>query len=98
MSREMRILVVAIAAVVALYFALGEVLPNRWQVESTAQMADALGLEVVAEGVESQWVSDYLRDAGYGIGQGYWFGKPMTAAELVGRYPSQGAAPQAIAS
>ena len=71
---------------------------NRVIVESTAQMADALGLEVVAEGVESQWVCDYLRDAGYGIGQGYWFGKPMTAAELIERYGTPHAAPQAKAS
>ncbi len=71
---------------------------NRVIVESTAQMADALGLEVVAEGVESQWVSEYLRDAGYGIGQGFWFGKPMTAAQLVERYAARSAAPQAIAS
>jgi diguanylate cyclase (GGDEF)-like protein/PAS domain S-box-containing protein len=71
---------------------------NRVIVESTAQMADALGLEVVAEGVESQWVSDYLREAGYGIGQGYWFGKPMTAAELIARYSARAATPRAIAS
>jgi len=71
---------------------------NRVIVESTVQMADALGLEVVAEGVESQWVCDYLRRTGYGIGQGYWFGKPMTAAELVGRYSAPASKPQAIAS
>jgi diguanylate cyclase (GGDEF)-like protein/PAS domain S-box-containing protein len=71
---------------------------NRVIVESTAQMADALGLEVVAEGVESRWVCDYLRDAGYGIGQGFWFGKPMTAAVLLERFAPRTTAPRAIAS
>jgi EAL domain-containing protein (putative c-di-GMP-specific phosphodiesterase class I) len=59
---------------------------NRVIVESTAQMGAALGLEVVAEGVESQWVSDYLARAGYRIGQGYWFGKPAPPDELANRF------------
>jgi EAL domain-containing protein (putative c-di-GMP-specific phosphodiesterase class I) len=71
---------------------------NRVIVESTAQMAEALGLEVVAEGVESQWVCDYLRDAGYTIGQGYWFGKAMPAAALIERYAARAGTQQAIAS
>lgn len=62
---------------------------NRVIVESTAQMAEALGLEVVAEGVESEWVSRYLAGVGYCIGQGYWFGKPMTADALLERYGEQ---------
>jgi diguanylate cyclase (GGDEF)-like protein/PAS domain S-box-containing protein len=71
---------------------------NRVIVESTAHMAEALGLEVVAEGIESQWVCDYLRDVGYTIGQGYWFGRPMTAAALIERYAVPAASAQAIAS
>jgi diguanylate cyclase (GGDEF)-like protein/PAS domain S-box-containing protein len=59
---------------------------NRVIVESTVQMGAALGLEVVAEGVESQWVSDYLGRAGYRIGQGYWFGKPAPPGELANRF------------
>lgn len=52
---------------------------NRVIVESTAQMAHALGLKVVAEGVETKWVEDYLRSIGYDLAQGYYFARPMTA-------------------
>ena len=44
---------------------------NRVIVESTVQMAHALGLQVVAEGVESEWVKDYLLAVGYDLGQGF---------------------------
>jgi diguanylate cyclase (GGDEF)-like protein/PAS domain S-box-containing protein len=53
--------------------------PNRVIVESTVQMAHALGLQVVAEGVETEWVKNYLQSIDYDIGQGYWFAKPMSA-------------------
>ena len=56
---------------------------NRVIVESTVQMAHALGLQVVAEGVETQWVENYLRAIGYDLGQGYLFARPMTAEDLV---------------
>jgi diguanylate cyclase (GGDEF)-like protein/PAS domain S-box-containing protein len=52
---------------------------NRVIVESTVQMAHALGLEVVAEGVESEWTRDYLASIGYDLGQGYFFARPMAA-------------------
>jgi EAL domain-containing protein (putative c-di-GMP-specific phosphodiesterase class I) len=48
-------------------------------VESTLKMAHALGLRVVAEGVETEWVRNYLREVGYDLGQGYWFARPMSA-------------------
>jgi diguanylate cyclase (GGDEF)-like protein/PAS domain S-box-containing protein len=54
---------------------------NRVIVESTAQMAHALGLQVVAEGVETKWVEDYLRSVGYDLGQGYLFARPMSAED-----------------
>ncbi len=54
---------------------------NRVIVESTAQMAHALGLRVVAEGVETKWVEDYLRSIDYDLAQGYLFARPMTAED-----------------
>lgn len=54
---------------------------NRVIVESTAHMAHALGLRVVAEGVETKWVRDYLKNVGYDLGQGYWFARALTADE-----------------
>jgi diguanylate cyclase (GGDEF)-like protein/PAS domain S-box-containing protein len=56
---------------------------NRVIVESTAQMAHALGLQVVAEGVETRWVEDYLRSIGYDLAQGYLFARPMSAEDCV---------------
>jgi Polyketide cyclase / dehydrase and lipid transport len=38
MPREMRILVVTVAGVAVLFFALGSVLPDQWQVESTMRL------------------------------------------------------------
>jgi EAL domain-containing protein (putative c-di-GMP-specific phosphodiesterase class I) len=54
---------------------------NRVIVESTVQMAHALGLRVVAEGVESEWAKRHLESVGYDYGQGYWFARPMPAAD-----------------
>ncbi len=38
-------------------------------------MANAMGLDVIAEGVETQSQQDFLLAAGCQFGQGYWFGK-----------------------
>jgi EAL domain-containing protein (putative c-di-GMP-specific phosphodiesterase class I) len=54
---------------------------NRVIVESTLQMAHALGLQVVAEGVETKWVEEYLRSIGYDLAQGYLFARPMAAED-----------------
>jgi EAL domain-containing protein (putative c-di-GMP-specific phosphodiesterase class I) len=54
---------------------------NRVIVESTVQMAHALGLSVVAEGVESESVARYLHAVGYDLAQGYWFARPMPAED-----------------
>ena len=42
----------------------------------------ALGLRVVAEGVETQAQADFLQAEGCGIGQGYLFSRPIPAAEF----------------
>jgi diguanylate cyclase (GGDEF)-like protein/PAS domain S-box-containing protein len=54
---------------------------NRVIVESTVQMAHALGLRVVAEGVETEWAKSYLESVGYDVGQGYWFARAMSATD-----------------
>jgi diguanylate cyclase (GGDEF)-like protein len=43
------------------------------------QMAQALGLATVAEGIESDVQADQLWQLGYQLGQGYHFGRPLPA-------------------
>jgi len=52
---------------------------DRIIVESTAQMAHALRLEVVAEGVETAWDANFLANAGYDVGQGYYYSAALPA-------------------
>jgi len=54
---------------------------DRVIVQSTAQLAHALGLQVVAEGVESEWEAQFLQQAGYDFGQGYHYNKAIPAPE-----------------
>jgi diguanylate cyclase (GGDEF)-like protein len=46
-------------------------------VRSTIELAHRLGLEVVAEGVETRELMSPLRDAGCDIVQGYYLGRPV---------------------
>ncbi|WP_448212762.1 EAL domain-containing protein [Colwellia sp. MEBiC06753] len=63
--------------------------------EATVTMAKGLGLEVVAEGINSQEDEDTLRQFGCDIGQGYYYAKPMAfddylewlGGEINGRSP-----------
>jgi len=52
-------------------------------VKSSIDMAHKLGIESVAEGVESEAVLDKLRVLGCDIVQGYYIAKPMTENQLV---------------
>ena len=54
---------------------------DRVIVHSTAQLAHALGMLVVAEGVETAWDAEFLRGAGYDVGQGYYFARALHPAE-----------------
>ncbi|WP_199512389.1 putative bifunctional diguanylate cyclase/phosphodiesterase [Nucisporomicrobium flavum] len=46
------------------------------------QMAGALGLDAVAEGIENEAQAARLRELGYTLGQGYLLARPMPAAEM----------------
>jgi diguanylate cyclase (GGDEF)-like protein/PAS domain S-box-containing protein len=46
------------------------------------QMARALSIEVVAEGIETSAQRDILRRMHCPVGQGYWFAKPMPVADF----------------
>jgi len=56
---------------------------DRVIVETIIAMAEQLGLEVIAEGVEDEGQRDALLMRSCGLVQGYLFAKPMLAAELV---------------
>lgn len=52
-------------------------------VQASIQMAHQLGIEVVAEGIESADVYEFLLNAGCNEAQGYWMSKPMPLADFL---------------
>jgi EAL domain-containing protein (putative c-di-GMP-specific phosphodiesterase class I) len=50
--------------------------------EAILQLANALGLDVVAEGIETKAIAEMLRDRGVRKAQGFLYARPMTAADL----------------
>jgi EAL domain-containing protein (putative c-di-GMP-specific phosphodiesterase class I) len=51
-------------------------------VRSTVQLAHELGLKVVAEGIEESACLEFLGQIGCDYAQGYFVGRPLTAADL----------------
>jgi EAL domain-containing protein (putative c-di-GMP-specific phosphodiesterase class I) len=51
-------------------------------VRSTIDLGRNLGLEVVAEGVESESIWNTLRELGCTIAQGYYLSRPVPPGEL----------------
>jgi diguanylate cyclase (GGDEF)-like protein len=67
---------------------------------SIIDLGHRLGLQVIAEGVESSAVADRLRDLGCDELQGYWVGRPMSPELALARWqaepePERGAAQDA---
>lgn len=54
---------------------------DRAVVDTVIQLADRLGLSVIAEGVETEAQLDYLRSRGCVEYQGYFFSKPLSKTE-----------------
>ena len=48
-------------------------------------MAHSLGIIVVAEGIETEGQCEVLRERGCDQGQGFWFGRPMSATDLLAK-------------
>jgi EAL domain-containing protein (putative c-di-GMP-specific phosphodiesterase class I) len=59
---------------------------NEIVVETIIHMADNLGLEVIAEGVETQEQVDFLLQKGCKLFQGYYFSRPVSAQELAAKW------------
>lgn len=49
-------------------------------IKAIVSMCEGLDLEVVAEGIETECEAQKLRELGCGMGQGYYFGRPVDAA------------------
>ena len=52
-----------------------------------------LGLNVIAEGVETEEQRDFLLSIGCEYGQGYYYYKPMPAAEFLKAFKASGESP-----
>ena len=67
---------------------------DRVIVESTVRMAHALELQIVAEGVETDWDAHVLAEVGCDFAQGFHFSRPLPAdacAQWIGSFNRQSA-------
>jgi EAL domain-containing protein (putative c-di-GMP-specific phosphodiesterase class I) len=55
-------------------------------VSSTVGLSKQLGLTVIAEGIENRATADFLVRMGCEEGQGYFFGRPMPAADFESKF------------
>lgn len=55
-------------------------------VNSTIGLSRQLGLSVIAEGIENRATADFLVSMGCEEGQGYFFGRPMPAADFEAKF------------
>ena len=62
--------------------------PARSVCAGVIAMADGLGVDAVAEGVETVEQAEALRSMGYRLMQGYRWGRPVGVEQLVARWPA----------
>uniref|UniRef100_B8HMI3 Diguanylate cyclase/phosphodiesterase with PAS/PAC and GAF sensor(S) n=1 Tax=Cyanothece sp. (strain PCC 7425 / ATCC 29141) TaxID=395961 RepID=B8HMI3_CYAP4 len=55
---------------------------NREIVRAIVSLANTLGIDVIAEGIETEQQCHYLQTLACQQGQGYWFAPPLTTAEV----------------
>ncbi len=55
---------------------------SRKLIKAIVEMGKALGLKVVSEGIETKMQLDILRELGCDEAQGYFYGQPVTVAEI----------------
>ena len=56
---------------------------NEAIINSVIAMSHSMGLEVIAEGVETESVLDFLESGGCDQIQGYWYGRPLSVEQFV---------------
>ncbi|MBQ7266888.1 MAG: EAL domain-containing protein, partial [Synergistaceae bacterium] len=54
----------------------------KYIISSNLGMARLMGMQALAEGVETGEQLEYLKSIGFDKGQGYFFGKPMKLEEI----------------
>jgi diguanylate cyclase (GGDEF)-like protein/PAS domain S-box-containing protein len=59
---------------------------NGSMVQAIVQLAHALGMTPLAEGIETQADWLFLVERGCGLGQGYFFGRPVPGQEILARH------------
>jgi EAL domain-containing protein (putative c-di-GMP-specific phosphodiesterase class I) len=59
---------------------------NKILVRHICQMSSDMGVETIAEGVETTAQYDFLKNIGCGSVQGYLFGKPMPVRDFETNY------------
>jgi diguanylate cyclase len=64
-------------------------------VRAVIDLAHDLGMLVVAEGVEDADTAAWLRDQCCDVGQGYYFGRPVDAADIIQLLGDGGVSPSA---
>lgn len=52
-------------------------------VEAAVQLARSTGLKTVAEGVETQWAYDFVRNLKFDYAQGFYFSKPIALDDFI---------------
>ncbi len=63
---------------------------HRIILRSTVELAQALNLALVAEGIEDRRTADICAELGCGYGQGYAFARPMPLADFTGLLAASG--------
>jgi EAL domain-containing protein (putative c-di-GMP-specific phosphodiesterase class I)/ActR/RegA family two-component response regulator len=71
---------------------------DRIMVEKSIEIGHALGMAVVAEGVETQQQLEFLREGGCDSVQGYLFTRPLPPKEFVSWMTAQRSIPDSIGS
>jgi EAL domain-containing protein (putative c-di-GMP-specific phosphodiesterase class I) len=66
---------------------LGENATDTALVRMIIDLCHTLGVEVLAEGIETSDQATLLSDMGCDLGQGYYFARPLRAEELAERLP-----------
>ena len=62
---------------------------SRMVVEAIVKLSKALGLEVIAEGVEHDWQLKFLRELGCDKTQGYLHSKPLSESDFLSLLTSE---------